>query len=273
MIIVDGYKESEKIDEYIRKLAILNDGALAIIQIGDDASSNKYISIKQKVGDSVNVKTQLFKFSSEYSDEDLKEQISKVVTDYKNQGVIVQLPLPRKSLYSILDLIPLDKDIDLLSSEGQKKFYEGTGSFGSPVTRATEYILDLMKFNASGSQVLVVGRGFLVGNPIIKLLKDKGCNITVTDNYSKEEGLNKNLIVLSAGVPGLVKGDDLTEGTNVIDFGSTVIDKKTYGDLDMSSKIDHLGWVVPSPKGMGPLVVRFLFLNFLKSYSLDTSDF
>jgi hypothetical protein len=35
------------------------------------------------------------------------------------------------------------------------------------------------------------------------------------------------------------------------------------GDLDMNSKLDHLGIISKSPGGMGPLVVRYLILNFL----------
>ena len=63
----------------------------------------------------------------------------------------------------------------------------------------------------------------------------------------------------------MLKGKDLLPKTHVIDFGSTVINGKTVGDLDMNSGLEHLGVISPSPGGMGPLVVRFLVLNLLET--------
>jgi len=269
MLLVDGYEESKKLDYYIKNVfsSITNPvGILGIIQIGDNASSTKYISVKQRVGDKLSIKTQLFKFEENLPDAQLAENIRNIVTNKEITGLIIQLPLPRKSLYSLLDLIPLEKDVDLLSSVAQKRFYDGTLGYGTPVTRATEYVLDTMKFVPKKSKVLIIGNGFLVGKPIAQMLKFKKCDVIVTENFIKSDGLNKDLVILSAGIPNLVSGEDFSDNTNVIDFGSTVIDGKTYGDLDMGSKLDHLGWVVPSPKGMGPLVVRFLFLNHLHHF-------
>lgn len=263
MIIIDGYKESLKLDYYIKKFIDSNSGVLAIIQIGDDATSNKYISIKQKVGESLGIDTKLFKFSIDMSDESIREGIFNILKNPIYKGVIIQLPIPRKSLYSLLDIIPVEKDVDLLSSISQKNYYEGLSAFSPPVIRATEYLLDEMNFEYKDSKVLLIGNGFLVGKPLKKMLQDKGCFVTVTENYKVGDAYDKDLIILSAGVPNLVKGTDISSNTCVIDFGSTVVDGKTFGDLDMSCELTHLKWLMPSPKGMGPLVVRFLFMNML----------
>lgn len=273
MILYDGYKESKVLDEKIKEIikdtnSVVDKGELAIIQVGDDSSSNKYILIKQKVGVDLGIQTKLFKFPAEISIENLKKEVSRIVNRGEIKSVIVQLPLPNKNMNPLLDLVPSSKDVDVLSSYSQASFYGDTLGYGTPVTRATEYVMSKLKFLPENTKVLVVGTGFLVGNPVIQMLKTKNYDIKVTENFTKKDAIGRNLVILSAGVAGLVKGEDLLPGTNVIDFGSSVVNGITFGDLDMSSNLSHLGRVVPSPKGMGPLVVRFLFLNHLKIFSI-----
>jgi methylenetetrahydrofolate dehydrogenase (NADP+)/methenyltetrahydrofolate cyclohydrolase len=267
MLLFDPITMSLKLDDILRSNS--TNGVLSIIQIGNNASSEKYISIKKRVGEKLGIKTWVYHFTDSLDINSLKSQIWEIANREDVTGVIVQLPLPSNVPADILDLIPLEKDVDLLSKTSQGYLYNNILDHGSPITRATEYVLDTNKFEYENSNVLIVGNGFLVGKPLAHILKNKGCNVTVTDNYTTELAINKNLIILSAGVPNLINGEDMSPNTTVIDFGSTVIDGKTYGDLNMNSKLDHLGLIVPSPKGMGPIVVRFLFLNHLKKYSLN----
>jgi len=83
------------------------------------------------------------------------------------------------------------------------------------------------------------------------------------DNYKKGTPIDGDLIVLAAGVPNLVKPADISKGACIIDYGSTVINSKTFGDLDSTGNMEHLGIVSLSPGGAGPLVVRFLIFNHL----------
>ncbi|HSX39237.1 MAG TPA: hypothetical protein VLI92_01465, partial [Candidatus Saccharimonadales bacterium] len=89
-------------------------------------------------------------------------------------------------------------------------------------------------------------------------------NLTFRPNYSKRTKINSQLVILSAGSPNLLSGEDLRPKTHVVDLGSSIVNGKTIGDLNMQSKLDHLGIISPSPKGLGPLVVRFLILNLLE---------
>jgi methylenetetrahydrofolate dehydrogenase (NADP+)/methenyltetrahydrofolate cyclohydrolase len=91
----------------------------------------------------------------------------------------------------------------------------------------------------------------------------QGAKVQFILDYKAKKPLNCHLLVLSAGSPELVKGEYISEKCSVVDFGSSVINNKTIGDLDLKSAIGHLGVVSPSPGGMGPLVTRFLIMNFL----------
>ena len=270
MKIINGNELALNLDNKIVELVkdSSDHGNLAIIQIGNNPASNTYIKIKQKIAEKVGITCVLYKFDSNKTIEYLQQEVTKIVNDKNNTGVIIQLPLPISIKNQLLDLVPVEKDIDLLSSNSQNFFYSNLIDYGSPITRATEYILDSLELIDNNLNVLVVGSGFLVGKPIIHMLKRKKIRVSYTNNYSKKLCNDKNLIILCAGVPKLVKGEDLQKNTSVIDFGYSLIDKKTVGDFDLRSKTDHLNYIVPSPNGMGPLVVRFLLLNHIKKYNI-----
>lgn len=261
MKIFDGNAEAKKLDEKISEFARNHpqEKSLAIIQVGENASSEKYVNIKKKVGERLGIKVVLHKFDADLSDLELFEKCRAVFNDAKVGGTIVQMPLPRASLNVIVDEIPADKDIDCLSGQNSNPSLPRL----SPTTRACEYFIYSSARPNEMEKAIIVGGGKLVGKPLANYLENKGWEVEIDENYTRGKALNAHLVVLSAGIPNLVSGEDISEGVNVIDFGSSVVDGKTTGDLDMNTKIDHLNLLSPSPGGMGPLVVRFLFMNFL----------
>ncbi len=265
MKIFNGNAEAKKLDNKI--LEITNNskdfGKLLIVMIGKNSSSEKYVNIKKRVGEKLGVKIEILEIDENLSNKDITDKVFKEFNSADVSSVIVQLPLPRPELNEVLDLIPLEKDVDVLSTKAQQKFYDSSLQRTSPVVRSAEYfIYSLGKANKIKTAI-IIGGGFLVGKPIAKMLEKRGVTTQIIENYSKGMKLNADLIVLSAGIPNLVDASDIKEGANVIDFGSSVLDGKVVGDLDMKSVLDHLGNISPSPGGMGPLVVRHLFLNHL----------
>lgn len=206
-----------------------------------------------------------------------------------HKGVIVQIPLPRPGLQNVLNIIPVSKDVDLLSNKSQKKFYSGDFTRLSPVVRAFEYFLISNHLDVKSKKCDIIGNGFLVGRLISAFLLQRGAKVRILDKaanerrinyehvsnfnfekpnivkepYSKGKKLNSQFVVLSAGVPNLVDGSDISEGANVLDFGSNLLNGRYVGDLDMNSKLDHLSIISPSPGGMGPPVLGFLIVNLL----------
>ena len=259
--IFDGRAEAKKLDEKILEFVAKNpaEKVLAIVQIGDNASSEKYVEVKKRVGEKLGIEVVLHKFGAETDDLELIEKTKEVFEDEGVGGVIVQLPLPRPSLNAILDLVPAEKDIDCLSSQNA----DGVLTRLSPAMRACEYFIYSDGEVSKTKRAIVVGGGKLVGKPISNYLESKGWKVEIDENYARGKVLNAQLVVLSAGIPNLVAGEDISDGANVIDFGSSVVDGKTVGDLDMKTGLEHLGLLSPSPGGMGPLTVRYLFMNFL----------
>jgi methylenetetrahydrofolate dehydrogenase (NADP+)/methenyltetrahydrofolate cyclohydrolase len=251
----------EKIKDYLGSHKVF--GILAIVQIGSNPSSEKYISLKKKLCDKLGIKAEVYQMEDSLSDDELKSRIKKLFEDESVTGGIIQLPLPRASLKPILDLIPTEKDIDLLSSASKERFYNGDFSRLSPILRALDYFLKNCDIDIEDKKVIVIGDGELVGKPTHFYLSRLGANSEIINSYKTGQKLDCDLLILSAGIPYLVDGEDVSEGCSVVDFGSSVVNEKTAGDLDSRSKLDHLAFVSPSPGGVGPLVVRFLVMNFL----------
>lgn len=263
MQFFDGNLHAKKLEEKIEQ-ANKEVGELAIILVGNNPSSEKYVATKEKVAKRLGINTKVYRFdSAKMQSLEILVKGSDVIYSPAVKSVIVQLPLPSPRLYSLLTKIPYEKDIDMLSEGFKKKFYSGDLRRLSPAVRAVEYFLDSSNIRISGKSAVVLGSGELVGKPVAFYLKSKGANVEILENYKTGEKLDADLIVSGTGVGNLIKGNDISKDCNVIDFGSSVVDGKVVGDLDLNSKLDDLGVVSPSPGGMGPLVVRFLLMNHL----------
>jgi methylenetetrahydrofolate dehydrogenase (NADP+)/methenyltetrahydrofolate cyclohydrolase len=267
--IFDGKKQAQKVEENIIETLDKNpevlDKILAIIMIGKDPSSEKFIKIKSDLCEKLGIEYEIYNIDENISDEESITKVENIFDSEKVGGGIVQLPLPRKSLYKILDIIPVEKDVDVISTVGKENFYSGDFSILSPVLRAFENFINENNIELEKTKAVVVGDGELVGKPISFYLRKKGAEIELLSNYDGNSKLECELLVLAAGIPNLIKGENISDGCNVVDFGSTVVDGKCVGDLDMSSNTENLGCVSKSPGGMGPLVVRYLISNYLDS--------
>ena len=261
----NGRAEAQKLDEIIRKEAAKNPPKkrLHIILVGDNESSKKYVDLKVKLCEKLDISVDSTMLEESLSDEQIFKKTATICEDKSVGGVIIQLPLPRKDLDGILNLIPVEKDVDLISPKSTERFYKNDFSKLSPVIRAFKYYADCFDINLKNIDAVVIGKGFLVGEPLGHYLLQQGAKVQFILDYKTNTVLNCQLVVASAGSPGLLKGESLPEGCNVVDFGSAVVDGHTIGDFDLKSTISHLGKISPSPGGMGPLVTRYLIMNFL----------
>lgn len=240
-------------------------GDLAIILIGGSPASEKYIDVKKRYCDSRGIKCVIHRIDERLKDDDIFKKVMPVCASPDTAGVIIQLPLPRKSLEPCLRLIPGEKDIDAISPASMEAFYADRPKKVLPVVRALDLFVKETGKKSGERQLkaVVIGEGFLVGKPAAHYLRTNGYDVTVLTNYTPGQKIEADLLVLSAGVANLVSGESVSAGCDIVDFGSSVVEGKTAGDLNRESSTEHLGLVSFSPGGVGPLVVRFLIMNFL----------
>jgi len=283
MKILDGKKLSERILANLKK-EIKNHrlkSRLAVISVGENPISQIFINQKEMACEKIGINFKLFKFPTKIKNSELKKEISGIVKNPANSGVIIQLPLPKKFLpEEILNLISEEKDIDVLSENSLGKFYQALPSFSSknlggqgtlkilpPTVQGILYLFKNYKIDLKGKNVVIVGAGRLVGFPLaIQLLKEKA-TVSVLNEFTKDAPsfLKKaDILISGVGKPNLIKGNMIKRGVIVIDAGTSVKNGRLVGDVDFQSVFKKASYITPVPGGIGPLTVACLLENLVK---------
>lgn len=261
-IILDGKKLSERILENlreeikIRRLKL----KLAVILIGENKISQVYIREKQNACQKIGIDFELFRFPLDISQPDLRKEIVKIVKNPENSGVVIQLPLSKHfNSQEILNLIPPEKDIDVLSEKSSSL------SIISPVVKAISELLKEYKISLKNKNIVVVGKGKLVGQPLILWLEKEKANFSVIDQKTKDISIftkKADIIISGVGSPGLIKKEMIKQGAVLIDAGISSENGKIKGDINKKAylKASH---IAPVPGGVGPLSISFLLTNLI----------
>lgn len=260
MNIIDGRRISNSIIERLKQKPTPNK-ILAAILVGGDPSSLAFLKRKAKIAEELRIEFKLYELEEAITQEDLEKTVKRMNNDNRIGGVIIQLPLPKKfNRDRILYVLDISKDVDALKSDSVVE---------APTVGVVKAIIDDLglKIKDLGT-IAVVGKGLLVGRPIINWLSNLQL---LTSNFelkiadSKTENLaeflkDANLVITGVGKSGLIKLEWLKEEVVVIDFGFPP-------DFSME-KSDSLnpqsGYYTPTPGGTGPILVAKLFDNFYK---------
>ena len=235
---------------------------LTIIQVGNDAASNAYIMSKMREVNKWGVQCVLVKLPKNVSAKTLIERVKKESKLEECNGLIVQLPLPKGiPTQSVIDAIDENKNAD-----GFKRTNTTYERFEPCTPRGIMMLLNRIT-DLKGKRVTLVGRGKTVGEPLIKMLIEADCTLTVCHSKTKEKDLydclKKSDIVISAiGKPCWFNGYDVKEGAIVIDVGISRVNGKQVGDFDHkvgaeARNVSYTPWV----NGVGKLTVAALMMN------------
>jgi methylenetetrahydrofolate dehydrogenase (NADP+) / methenyltetrahydrofolate cyclohydrolase len=254
--IVDGRAIARKIIENL-KLKPRPIKELAVFLVGNDPSSISFIKKKEKIANELGVSFRLYKHSAEEGEEEALKSFSNLASSNSIGGIVFQLPLPNGfDRDRFLEILPPEKDVDNLT--GESKVLE-------PVTLTVQAVLEETNTKVHDMTVAIIGKGFLVGAPIIRWIEPRCKHILVLDKTSGLHNIHEaGLVISGTGEAGLIDPAILKKDAAVIDFGYGV-DKtgRFSGDLDMSSRdFERLSWYTPTPGGTGPILVAKLFENF-----------
>lgn len=264
-MIIDGKKIAEEIITELKKLP-KPQKYCAVILVGENPASLSFIKQKEKVAKELGVDFRLYQFPENSTQDFLRKEVGNIAKHKTCGGVIVQLPLPAHiNKYYVLNAIPTEKDVDVLSERALGAFYTGRSLVLPPAIGVVEKILRIMNYELRIMNVTIVGLGFLVGKPIAMWLMGQCKEIMLFDEGSDiEQGLKSaDIIISGVGKAGLIKPEMLKDGATIIDFGCSFIEGKLFGDFD--SLIHNSQFIIhytPTTGGTGPILVAQLFENF-----------
>ena len=280
--IIDGKKIASEIKKEIAEEVkrLITEGKkiphLATILVGNNGSSETYVSNKIKDCKEVGFKSTLLRFGNDISESELLDRISELNNDSEVDGFIVQLPLPAHiSENKVIEAIDPLKDADGFHPVNLGKMMIGLPGF----LPATPYgIIELIKrygIETRGKICVVIGRSNIVGRPVSILLSQKGMDATLTVVHSRTKNIddicsNADIIIAALGFPAFLKAEMVKEGAVVIDVGTTRIENKEsksgyklVGDVDFDNVAPKCSFITPVPGGVGPMTRVSLLRNTL----------
>ncbi|WP_405768053.1 bifunctional methylenetetrahydrofolate dehydrogenase/methenyltetrahydrofolate cyclohydrolase [Actinacidiphila glaucinigra] len=244
---------------------------LGTLLVGDDPGSRWYVAGKHRDCAEVGIAS----IQRELPETATQEEIEAVVRELNDNpectGYIVQLPLPKGiDTNRVLELMDPAKDADGLHPTNLGRLVLGERG---PLPCTPNGIVELLRRHGveiNGAHVAVVGRGVTVGRSIGLLLTRKSENATVTLCHTGTRDLSAQLrqadiIVAAAGVPHLVKPQDVRPGAAVLDVGvSRDENGKIVGDVH-PGVAEVAGWISPNPGGVGPMTRAMLLANVVEA--------
>ena len=236
---------------------------LAIVQAKPDPVIDIYIRLKQKYGADIGVDVDVHKVEQK----EVPELLNKLSNDPGVHGIIVQLPLADPAQTDeIINMVAPAKDVDSLGKDSK---------FDPATPMAILWLLAGYGVELKGKQILLIGRGKLVGAPLERMLKNSGQDVQVVGRESKdlaEHTKHADIIVTATGSPAILNANMIKKGAVVVDAGVASEDGKPVGDLapDVYDRDDLT--ITPAKGGVGPLTVCALFENVIRAATKGQID-
>ncbi|MDA8086161.1 MAG: bifunctional methylenetetrahydrofolate dehydrogenase/methenyltetrahydrofolate cyclohydrolase FolD [Nitrospiraceae bacterium] len=263
---------------------------LVTILVGKNPASISYVTGKQKTAHELGFHSTQDDQPEDISEAALLALVDKYNKDPKIHGILVQLPLPRHiNEKKVLTAIDPDKDVDCFHPVNVGRLVIGgdEARFKPCTPAGIQELIVRSGFETAGAEVVVVGRSNIVGKPIalIMMQKGKGANSTVTVVHTGSKNMEAHckradILIVAAGVPGLVKPEWIKPGACVIDVGvNRVGEKKSEktgkmvpilkGDVDFEAAKEIAGAITPVPGGVGPMTITMLMKNTVMSAKMS----
>ncbi len=241
---------------------------LAIIQVGDNEASNIYVKNKEKYCNMVGIKTDIYKLSSDTKEEELINLIDKLNKIKEVTGIILQSPVPKHIDYDRCSKTILSsKDVDGFTKENIYKLYMNEDTIMPATVKGIIVLLKKYNINIDGSNVVIIGRGNIVGKPLSLALTNENATVSLLHSHTKDitkYTKEADIIISACGTPKIITSDMIKDNSVVIDVGVNRINGKIVGDVDFESVSKKASYITPNPGGVGPMTIAMIIDNLIK---------
>ena len=284
--VVDGRAVAAQIQsEVVARIAALKkrgvQPGLAFVRVGEDPASKVYVGRKEKTCAELGIFSEMYILPGTASETELLGLLDKLNTNPRLHGILVQAPLPRQIRESVIYSAVLpEKDVDGFHPSNVGKLMLGDPSGFQPCTPAgIGELLTRSNVQTDGAEVVILGRGNIVGKPMAAMLCQKGAraNSTVTLCHSGTRDIRSHcrradILIAAMGVAEFVKPDMVKPGAAVIDVGVNRISdpsakggSRLVGDVDFAGVQPLAGKITPNPGGVGTMTIAMLMQNTVRA--------
>ncbi len=250
---------------------------LVFIRVGEDPASQVYVGMKEKKSAELGIRsiTQVLPVSTTQAE--LLALVDRLNADLQWHGILIQAPLPKHmDQATVYARVAPGKDVDGFHPLNVGKLMLGdTDGFVPCTPGGVHELLIRSGVKLDGAEVVVLGRGNIVGKPMASILMQKGrhanCTVTVVHSGTRDIATHcrrADILVAAMGVPEFLKADMVKPGAVVIDVGVNRIKDATsktgtrlVGDVAFAEVQPIAGLITPNPGGVGPMTIAMLLAN------------
>jgi methylenetetrahydrofolate dehydrogenase (NADP+)/methenyltetrahydrofolate cyclohydrolase len=273
--IIDGRSIAAEVraEVALRVRALTDRGVvpgLTAVLVGDDEASKIYVGAKQKASAEAGIRSERLDLPERVSQGELLAEVDRLNRDREVHGILAQLPLPAHiDVRTVHEAILAEKDVDGLTPVNVGRMVRGEPTFLPCTPLGIVELLIRSGIPIERSDVVIVGRGALVGMPLAIMLAQKApnANATVTLCHTGTRDLGDHtrradILVVAAGRPATITANMVSPGTTVVDVAvNRLEDGRLVGDVDFESVREVAGAITPVPGGVGPMTVAMLLAN------------
>jgi len=200
-------------------------------------------------------------------------------------GILVFRPLPAGLDEGLVfRALPPEKDIEAVHPENAGLLALGTPRFVPSTPAAVYHLLDYWLDDVGEdrvafyrrSSIVVVGRSNNVGKPAVSLGMSRGAMVTSVDEHASaagrlaEQTARADVLIVAAGVAGLIGPGEVREGAVVLDVGINPVTDPASGKVrlvgDVAPGVAEVARALtPVPGGVGPVTDVWLFRNAVRA--------
>ena len=284
--LIDGRTIARQLQgELVQRIAALEAvgvrPALAFVRVGEDPASKVYVGRKEKTCAELGILSETHVMPEETSEAELLGLLGRLNADPRLHGILVQAPLPPQIRSAVVYItVRPEKDVDGFHPVNVGKLMLGDPTGFLPCTPAgIRELLVRSEVKISGAEVVVLGRGNIVGKPMAAMLcqKEKHANATVTICHSATRDIRAHcrradILIAAMGVAEFVKADMVKPGAVVVDVGVNRVSdpaakggSRLVGDVDFAGVQPIAGKITPNPGGVGPMTIALLMQNTVRA--------
>lgn len=248
---------------------------VCFVRVGDDPASAIYVNAKERACSWVHVASTHIHLPASTTVAELEATIDDLNADDSVDGILIQLPLPPSFPdKQILNRIKPEKDVDGFHPQNLGGVMAGRGPLEPCTPGGVIRLMQLLDLHPRGAHAVVVGRSVVVGRPMTNMLLRADATVTCCHRYTaslEHYVRDAEIVVVAAGVPGLVKGHWFREGAWVFDVGSTRMpDGTIHGDVEyeVALELGRIAGITPVPGGIGPMTIAMLLHNTIVAAKL-----
>ncbi|MBI4327469.1 MAG: bifunctional 5,10-methylene-tetrahydrofolate dehydrogenase/5,10-methylene-tetrahydrofolate cyclohydrolase [Chloroflexi bacterium] len=290
--LIDGRAIAEQIHgETAARISALRQRGLqpglAFVRVGEDPASQVYVGMKERMSARLGIASATHVLPQAAAEGELLQLVAQLNQDPGIHGILVQAPIPAHiNSAAIYSAILPSKDVDGFHPLNVGKLMLGDRTGFLPCTPAGIHeLLIRSQVKIEGAEVVVLGRGNIVGKPMAVLLLQKArqASATVTLCHSQTKDIaghcrRADIIIAAMGVPLFVKAGMVKPGAVVVDVGvnriadaSAKSGSRLAGDVDFANVQPIAGQITPNPGGVGPMTIAILMRNTVRAAEMAIS--